>query len=78
MFSKLFDSCIILFLNILRVRQSYRPKRSSFSENEIYHASEVGKAIIFERDRVKKSISKHTSWLTTAGALETQEIKFFF
>jgi len=52
-FSELLDSCIIPCLNILWVGQSqrqmlYRLGRSSFSQNGIYHASEVDEVVIFK------------------------------
>ena len=56
-FSELLDSCILPCLNILWVGQSqrqllYRLKRLSFSQNEIYHASEVDAVVIFKRASV--------------------------
>jgi len=52
-FSELLDSCIIPCLNSLWNGQSqrqmlYRLKRSSFSQNEIYHASGVGEVANFK------------------------------
>ena len=52
-FSELLDSCIIPCVSILWVDQSQRQmlyimKRSSFSQNEIYHASEVDEVVIFK------------------------------
>jgi hypothetical protein len=52
-FPELLDSCIIPCLNILWVDQHqrhmlYRLKRSSFSQNDIYHASEVSEVAIFK------------------------------
>jgi hypothetical protein len=52
-FSELLDSCIIPCLNNLWSGQSQRQmlyglKRSSFSQNEIYHASEVDEVVIFK------------------------------
>ena len=54
----------------------YGLKRSSFSQNEIYHASEVGEVVIFKCASVQKSMFKHTSgWPeTTANALDSQKL----
>jgi len=83
-FSELLDSCIIPCLSILRVCQRqlqmlYRLKRSRFSQNEIYHASEVVEVIVFKCASVQKSMFKHTSGCpeTTANALATAESRCF-